>query len=45
MHDALHKLNAPSGSADEVLALGHQETTAEHCVVDPELRFRSQCCL
>lgn len=44
-HDTFHKLNAPSGSADEVVALGHQEMTTKHSVVDPGLRVRSQCCL
>lgn len=33
-HDTLHKLNAPSGSTDEMEALGGQEFPTEHCVVD-----------
>ena len=36
-HDTLHKLNAPSGGTDEMEALGGQELTTEHCVIDPEI--------
>lgn len=42
-HDAFHKLDAASGITDEVEAFRHQEIRSEHHVVDPGLRYRSQC--
>ena len=42
-HDAFHKLNASSRSADEVVGFRRQKLSAEYRMVNSSYRLRSQC--